>query len=285
MLLIRGGDKGSGVVSVVPAGTTPWRLHDGNDSRPLVPTLRLGGVFPLSPTVTIYCNCIVPVRLGSRLFSQHPGNPVTRFWRPLLLIALVLLVPIVPFVLVHEPLQQWVGRFVDHPPPDWAVVALVIGLLGADVFLPVPSSFVSTLAGSQLSLVGAVLASWLGMNLGAVVGFVVGRRLGRPLAERLSSASDLRQMEQLCRCYGSYVLVLTRALPILAEAAVLLVGLHRMKWKQFLPPVLLSNLGIACAYALLGNYSAQHEWLPAALAISVALPLLLATLLRKRPSP
>jgi uncharacterized membrane protein YdjX (TVP38/TMEM64 family) len=209
---------------------------------------------------------------------------VNRFWRPLLLIALVLLVPILPFLLVQESLQQWIERFVAHPPPDWVVLALVIGLLGTDVFLPVPSSLVSTLAGSQLSLPGAVLASWLGMNLGAIVGFVVGRQLGRPLAERLSSASDLLQMEQLCRRYGSCVLVVTRALPILAEAAVLLMGLHRMQWRQFLPAVLLSNLGIACAYSLLGNYSAQHEWLPMALAISVALPLLLSALLRKRPS-
>ena len=104
------------------------------------------------------------------------------------------------------------------------------------------------------------------------------------MAERLSSARDLSQMELWCARYGSGALVLTRALPLLAEATVLLVGLHRLSWRQFLPPVLLSNLGLACAYSLLGHLSAEHAWLPAALAISVALPLLLTALLRK-PRP
>lgn len=206
---------------------------------------------------------------------------MSRLWRILLLLAVVLLIPILPFLLVHEPIQRWVEGLVRQPPSAGTIVWLVVGLLGTDVLLPVPSSLVSTLAGSQLSLPIAVLASWIGMNLGATVGFLLGRYPGRPLAERLSSVDDLRQMEVLCRKYGSFFLVLTRALPILAEAAVLLVGLHRMSWKQFLPPVLLSNLGIACAYSILGNYSARHHWLPAALAISVALPLLLTTVFRR----
>jgi hypothetical protein len=48
-----------------------------------------------------------------------------------------------------------------------------------------------------------------------------------------------------------------------------------LSWQQFFPPVLLSNLGIAFAYAQFGAIAAQHQWLPFALGISVALPLLL----------
>ncbi len=205
-----------------------------------------------------------------------------RFRRLLLLLALVLLVPILPFLLVEEPLQRGTAYLVEHPPSSQIVFWTVIGLLGTDVLLPVPSSLVSTLAGSQLPVGVAVLASWIGMNLGAAFGFVLARQLGRPLAERWSSPGDLRQTEDLCQRYGSFFLVLTRALPILAEAAVLLVGLHRMSWRQFLPPIILSNLGIAVAYSLLGSYSADHHWLPAALAISVALPLLLTMTVRQR---
>ena len=207
---------------------------------------------------------------------------VKRFWRLLLLLALVLLVPIVPFLLAEEPLRRWTAYLVEHPPSSRIVFWTVIGLLGTDILLPVPSSLVSTLAGSQLPVVVAVFASWIGMNLGATVGFVLAGQLGRPLAERWSSPQDLQQTEDLCQRYGSFFLVLTRAIPVLAEAAVLLVGLHRMPWRQFLPPVILSNLGIAVAYSLLGNYSAKHHWLPAALAISVALPLLLTMAVRQR---
>ncbi|MCH5377068.1 MAG: VTT domain-containing protein, partial [Planctomycetes bacterium] len=119
------------------------------------------------------------------------------------------------------------------------------------------------------------LACWVGMNLGAMLGFALARYGGRPLAERLSTPDQLQRMESLNTRYGPGILVLFRAVPVLAEASVLLVGLHRLSWKRFLPPVLLANLGIAFAYAYFGQYAARHQWLPLALGISVALPVLL----------
>jgi 3-dehydroquinate synthase len=52
-------------------------------------------------------------------------------------------------------------------------------------------------------------------------------------------------MDNLGQRFGSGILVITRALPILAEAAVLLMGTVDLPWRQFLPAVMLSNLGIA----------------------------------------
>lgn len=203
-------------------------------------------------------------------------------FRPLLLIVLVLLVPVVPFVFFHQTIEQWVNQIVENPPAAWIVVTAVIGLLSTDVFLPIPSSLVSTLAGSQLSPLVATIASWVGLNLGAIIGFVVGRRLGRPLALRFSSVGDLDYIDRMSGQYGTLVLVLTRALPILAEAAVLLMGVNRIGWRQFLPPVLLSNLGIALAYSLLGHYAAENEWMVIAASVSISLPLLLSFFLRRR---
>ena len=201
--------------------------------------------------------------------------------RPFILIILVLLVPIVPFVLFHETVEQWVQGVIENPPSTQVVVLMVVGLLGTDVFLPVPSSLVSTLAGGQLVPWVATVASWVGLNLGAIIGYVFGRRLGRPLAERLSSSGDLESIDRLSGRYGMLVLILTRALPILAEATVLLMGVNRIGWKQFLPPVLLSNLGIALAYSFLGYYAADNEWMVVAASISVSLPLILSFFLRR----
>jgi len=72
-------------------------------------------------------------------------------------------------------------------------------------------------------------------------------------------------------------LVLARPVPVLAEASVLLAGTARLSWSWFLAPVALSNLGIAAAYCALGNLAQ----LPAALAASVALPLLAALVARQ----
>jgi uncharacterized membrane protein YdjX (TVP38/TMEM64 family) len=40
--------------------------------------------------------------------------------------------------------------------------------------------------------------------------------------------------------------------------------------------VVLSNLGIKIAYSAFGDYAQQHQWLPLALGVSVAIPLLVA---------
>ena len=100
------------------------------------------------------------------------------------------------------------------------------------------------------------------------------------MAERLAGPEELQRIEQLSRRYGPSVLVVTRALPVFAEASVLLVGIERLAWRRFLPPVLLSNLGIALAYSAFGDFAAGHPWLPLALGISLALPLPLALFAR-----
>ena len=114
---------------------------------------------------------------------------------------------------------------------------LIVGLLATDVLLPIPASLVSTLGGARLGWAGGTAASWAGMSLGAVLGFAWLRYGGRPVAERLAGPEELQRIEQLSRRYGPSVLVVTRALPVFAEASVLLVGIERLAWRRFLPPV------------------------------------------------
>jgi 3-dehydroquinate synthase len=87
-------------------------------------------------------------------------------------------------------------------------------------------------------------------------------------------------MESIGRKYGVVLLVLTRALPILAEATVLLMSVNRLPWSKFLTPVILSNLGIAVAYSIMGKYAAENEFLAVAMAISGALPVLLTSVVQ-----
>ena len=195
------------------------------------------------------------------------------FWRPLLVIVLALLVPVAPFLVLGESLDARVAGWLDPPPPPASVALVTIGVLAVDVLLPVPSSVVSTFAGSQLGVVAATAASWLGMTVGAVVAFWLARAFGRPLAVRLSAGEDIDDMDRLGRRFGAWLLIVTRPLPILAEAAVLLLGTTSMRWRVFLPPVLLSNLGIALVYSILGRIAQSYGALPLALAASVALPL------------
>ena len=192
----------------------------------------------------------------------------------------VLAVPIVPFLLFGEQIETALTTWKEHPPAAWIVSLVVVGLLATDIFLPIPSSLVSTLAGWQLGAVGGALAAWLGMSIGAVIGFLLARWWGQPLVAWLTRPADLARTNRLAERFGPLLLVLGRGVPVLAEATVLLCGMHGLSWRRFLPPVLLSNLGLAIAYAAFGQIAEQHQWLPLALAVSIALPVLMVALFR-----
>lgn len=204
------------------------------------------------------------------------------FLRPALLVAAILLVPIVPFVLWGDRLEAHVTSWLEPPPPPQTVALLTAAVLASDILMPVPSSFVSTWAGAQLGVPLATAASWLGLTAGAVLGFTLARLWGRPVALRFTGTDDLERMEVLSGRYGPAILAITRPLPALAEAAVLLLGVTRLSWRSFLPVVMLSNLGLALVYSAFGRWAQSEGQLPLALAASVALPLVAATIVRKR---
>lgn len=198
----------------------------------------------------------------------------------LLIVCLALLVPVVPFLIFGDAIEQRVESWLSPPPPDWQLALLTVGVLSTDILLPVPSSLVSTLAGAQLGVAAATGASWLGMTLSAALGFALAHKFGRPIALRYCRPDDLAQLDRFGGRYGAWTIVATRALPVLAEAAVFVVGLSRLSWRQFLPAMMLSNLGIALAYALLGHFARSQGALALALVASIALPLLAATIAR-----
>jgi uncharacterized membrane protein YdjX (TVP38/TMEM64 family) len=214
---------------------------------------------------------------------------VRELLRPMLPMIVVLAVPIVPFLIFgQEGVEAGLAHWREKPPPPAIVAGAVVGLLATDIFLPIPSSVVSTLAGWQLGAIGGAAASWVGMNLGAAIGFALARRFGQPLVAWLARADDLARTRLLAERFGPALLVLGRGVPVLAEATVLLVGMHGLSWRLFLPPVLLSNLGLALAYAVFGRIAEKHQWLPLALAVSIAIPVVLAaafrTVSRRRPA-
>jgi uncharacterized membrane protein YdjX (TVP38/TMEM64 family) len=148
------------------------------------------------------------------------------------------------------------------------ILALIV-----DILLPVPSSMVGTLLGTKFAWPAAVFLIWLGLMLGATVGFALARWLGAPLVQRMCSSDDQQRLQDLAANHGTKALVLTRALPILAEATVLMFGAAKLPWRQFWPAVTLANLGLAIAYATLGWLGQTEGAAMWALYASVLIPL------------
>jgi uncharacterized membrane protein YdjX (TVP38/TMEM64 family) len=196
---------------------------------------------------------------------------------PILLVAVVLAVPILPFLGFGARLERRVASWLDPAPSHAIAAAMTVGLLAVDVYLPIPSSVVSTSAAALLGFWLGTAASWLGMTLGGIAGFLPARFLGRWAAVRLSNPAELDRIDRLSRRFGPLVIVLTRPIPVLAEASVLALGATDLAWSKFLVPLMLSNLGIAAVYSALGHLVR----LPIALAASIAIPLLALIVARK----
>jgi uncharacterized membrane protein YdjX (TVP38/TMEM64 family) len=169
------------------------------------------------------------------------------------------------------------------------VVAATTVLLSADIVLPVPSSVVCTFAGRALGMLTGLAVNWLGLNVSVMVGYWLGRAFGGSVAKRLVDGTTLEHLKTGDGLHGqqttAWFLVICRAVPVLAEASVLLAGMQRLPATRFYPPVVLANLGIAAAYSVLGGFATEHGWFPAAVAIACAIPLLLLMMWKRSDGP
>src|SRR5687767_2133940 len=171
-----------------------------------------------------------------------------------LLIGMVLL----PFLLFEDQFNAFAARITSSETSRWIVGASLFALLALDVFLPVPSSLVSTAAGMLLGFGVGASVVWCGMMAGAVLGYVVGAR-GSNAARRFIGEDGIARAAALVQRYGDLTIVLCRPVPVLAEASVVFAGLVRAPFRRFARLTAASNLGIAVGYAAVGAYARRLD--------------------------
>lgn len=190
--------------------------------------------------------------------------------------ALVLLGAIVPYLIWGDALE---AAFSVEGARAWmsgygAGAGLAgIGLLVADLLLPIPSTLV-------MSALGLAYGTWLGglyaaagTMLAGLVAYALSRWLGRPLALRLAGEEGLRAGEGLFARGGAWLVAGSRCLPILPEAVACLAGLHRMPFRSFLFALACGSVPTGFLFAGIGALGqAEPAW---ALGLSVVVPVAL----------
>jgi uncharacterized membrane protein YdjX (TVP38/TMEM64 family) len=170
------------------------------------------------------------------------------------LIGLVL----VPFLLFETEFNAFAARMTQGDEATWLASTSIFWLLALDVFLPVPSSIVSTAAGVLLGVWRGAMVVWAGMMVACLLGYALGARASG-LARRFVGEDALERADGLVRRYGAWTIVLCRPVPVLAEASVIFAGLVRAPFLRFLALTALSNLGIAVGYAAFGAFSMRVD--------------------------
>jgi membrane protein DedA with SNARE-associated domain len=172
--------------------------------------------------------------------------------------AVIFALIIIPFVLLETQLKAILdGAFAAVRGQPLLGGALIIALLAGDCVLPVPSSLVSAFAGAAFNWAAGSAVIWTGMTLGCVFGYGLGASAGRVLAVRLVGDAELERSRALFAEAGPAALIITRAVPVLAEAGVLAAGAARMPFGRFIAATSLANAGVATIFAATGAVAAS----------------------------
>ncbi len=157
-----------------------------------------------------------------------------------------------PFILFEGRFLELATGLLDPRGPSAPLLALaILALFAGDVVLPVPSSLVSVAAVAVFGWAGGLLI-WAGMSAGCALGYWLGGRAARPLAQRYLGRAELDRARRIAADIGPATLVLTRAVPVLAEASTVAAGLAAMPLARFAAATGLANAGIALFYAAAG---------------------------------
>ena len=126
-----------------------------------------------------------------------------------------------------------------------------VGLLVADVLIPVPASVIMIAHGVLFGVVLGTALSLAGSVAAAAVGFGIGRRGGRWL-ERLVSEDERAQADALLERWGMVAIIASRPVPIVAESVAILAGTSSMGWAKLLVASALGSIPAAVAFAIVG---------------------------------
>jgi uncharacterized membrane protein YdjX (TVP38/TMEM64 family) len=191
--------------------------------------------------------------------------------RWVLLIGLMFALIIIPFLIFEKQFEALGTWLAEGHASGWASASIIGALLALDVFLPVPSSIVSTGAGVLLGFWRGAAVIWIGMTVGCAIGYAFGVKAAAA-ARKLVGAGDLVRAAAIMDRHGSWALVVCRPIPVLAESSVVFAGIVRTPIRPFVWMTTLSNLGIACAYAAVGAYSMQAQSFLLTFLAALALP-------------
>lgn len=160
---------------------------------------------------------------------------------------------------------------------DFAWIA-AIGLLVADLALPVPATVVMAALGMVYGPVLGGIFAVIGALAAGFTGYGLCRVAGRPAARRLIGDRHLDAGDRLFANRGGWIVALSRWVPIVAEVAVCMAGLTAMPLGRFSLALISGSLPLGVVYAVIGYAGIDRPLL--ALGLCIALPAIMWLVLR-----
>jgi len=148
------------------------------------------------------------------------------------------------------------------------LVAIVITLLVADVFIAVPTLTVIILSGYFLGPVFGVFVSLTGLILAATTGYFLSAKYGDKILCLIVKQQDKKdEVTASFQKYGMVMILLSRAMPILPEVCACMAGITKMPFFKFLSYWLISIVPYTIIATYAGSVSSMSDPKPAIFAM------------------
>ncbi|WP_158549239.1 VTT domain-containing protein [Lysobacter silvisoli] len=192
------------------------------------------------------------------------------WWRLAAFACLLLVAVLAPFALWGEAMDRAAPAWLAAQQAPLWLAALGIGLLVADVLLPVPSSVVAMLLCWSLGPLWGGAAVAAGSLLGFALGYALGRLLPQARLRRWIGAALWDRASARARERALWWIVIARPLPVLAELSALLAGAWGLPATAAFAHAALASCALGALYgasAWLGLRQAQPLAMLAAMAV------------------
>ncbi len=202
-----------------------------------------------------------------------------RTWVAYLLVATMIIVPFLiwgDWFMSMFSEETAVQRLANYGQWAWAFALL---LLIADLFLPLPGTVIMSALGYLYGPLWGGLLAATGSFLAGILAFGLCRALGRKAAIWILGEEGLAKGEKTYDKNGSWIVAISRWLPVLPELIACMAGLNQMKWRPFIVGLLCGVLPLGFVFAYIGHAGLAHPYL--AIAISAGLPPFLWLLARR----
>jgi 3-dehydroquinate synthase len=172
-----------------------------------------------------------------------------------------------------------VERLQESSRPTVAVT--IFGLLVIDSVLPVPSVLLIALAGTVLGPVAGSLLTIAGSMSCSAVSYAIGRFASPWLRRRIVGDEELQEMQQWAERFGRWMLVLSRALPLMTETVGITAGIAQISFRRFLGYTLIGTAPVCLIYVVAGSYAETAKDIIAVAALGSLIPDLLVYAARR----
>ncbi len=168
-------------------------------------------------------------------------------------------------VLSVEKIEQWLtaAQSIDV----LYLASLIVLLLFADLFIAVPTLTIMILSGYFLGHFYGSLAAITGVMLAGISGYSLTYIYGEKLERRIIKDKQQRvELREQFKQYGVFMILFSRALPILPEVSACLSGMTKMPFNKFLLTWSVSSVPYAIIATYAGSISSLDNPKPAIIA-------------------